>query len=175
MHDADDYQERHYKPATWISLNTTSTTLEVGIVKATTAFSRYAKGKNEQEVKFNLTTPLVTLLATTGEGGYDVSKNMTHAMYLPRDLQEKPPTPTSDDLFLVEVPARTVFVREFGGFATEGTFKKQHAKLRDALVAANEEFVDCGFVAAVYDMPSVLTNRHNEVWLMRKEGHVAAV
>lgn len=120
----------------------------------------------------NLTTPLVTLLATTGQGGYDVSKNMTHAMWIPRAHQDKPPQPASDDLFLVKTPARTVFVSSFGGFATEGAFKEEHAKLRDALVAANEEFVDCGFVAAVYDMPSVLTNRHNEVWLMRKEAHV---
>lgn len=120
----------------------------------------------------NLTTPLATMLITTGEGGYDVSKNMTHALYIPSAQQDEPPKPASDDLFLIETPARTVFVRSFGGFATEGAFKDQHAKLRDALVAANQEFVDCGFVAAVYDMPSVLTNRHNEVWLLGKHNGV---
>ncbi len=70
-----------------------------------------------------------------------------------------------------------MFVRGFGGFATEEVFKEQHSKLRDALLANNEEFDDSGFVAAVYDGPTTLTNRHNEIWLIgrgKKEEAVVA-
>lgn len=162
----DQYEQREYDAAAWVAFNTTGLKFELAMGRASASLARYFKGQNEQEVKMNLTTPLATLMRLEERGGYDINNNFTIALVLPAAQQHDPPKPSLEGPFVFCTGSRTVFVRGFSGFATEESFKEQHSKLRDALLANNEEFDDGGFVAAVYDGPTVLTNRHNEIWLI---------
>ncbi len=81
---------------------------------------------------------------------------------------KNPPEPTDDDVALEFYEDTTVYVREFGGFATESTILQETKKLHEELVADNEDFDDEMVFVAVYDPAVKLLNRHNEVHVMEK-------
>jgi hypothetical protein len=47
-------------------------------------------------------------------------REYSFSLWLPEEAQKKPPEPTNVDVEVIDYPEITVYVRAFGGFATEG-------------------------------------------------------
>ena len=88
------------------------------------------------------------------------------AFYLPCEYQEgrsPPPKPLSRAIEVNCLPEWTAHVRPFGGFATPRRVMEQFKALHEALEEDGQEAPRrCGAVA-VYDPPTELHGRHNEV------------
>jgi len=135
------------------------------------ALSRYFKGKNDAELTMNLTTPTIALLQLKKDSQ---ESELDYAFYLwlnPDDFeegQEEPPQPDDKDLEITESRGNTVFVRSFGGFATENTILNEVNALKEELIANKEDFEEDYVWVAVYDPAYKLFNRHNEVFIDKK-------
>jgi len=119
-----------------------------------------------QAVKIPMTAPVVTRNPSGDNTNWLVS------FFTPQDLYptaQAAPVPTGEGMSIVELPLSTFAVAEFGGEATEATYKLASSLLRDALVADNVTLASpddpwaeawCG-----YDAPNDIFNRHNEAWI----------
>ena len=70
-------------------------------------------------------------------------------------LQEAPPKPTDPDVRVIDYEPIQVYVRVFGGFATENTVLEQARTLHAVLDDEDREFDDSLCWLAVYDAPQV--------------------
>lgn len=57
----------------------------------------------------------------------------------------------------------------YGGFSNEKMKREELLKLLESLKRDSMEFVENPFYAVGYDSPFKLTNRRNEVWILKKE------
>ena len=71
---------------------------------------------------------------------------------------------TSSALFL-----SLLFYRRYGGFSNEKAKREELLKLLESLQRDGVQYVDKPFYTAGYDSPFKLTNRRNEVWVLKKE------
>lgn len=58
--------------------------------------------------------------------------------------------------------------RTYGGFSNEKMKREELLKLIESLQRDQVQYVDKPFYAAGYDSPFKLTNRRNEVWVLKK-------
>jgi hypothetical protein len=117
----------------------------------------YISGENEGAQSVEMTAPVATQGATvsmtapvrTGSDGDEV----TMAFYLPASYTpETAPVPTDPAVRLVVEPPRTVAVRRFSWYATEGRVERERRRLLDGL--ANRGLEPRGDVAVLqYDPP----------------------
>ena len=70
-------------------------------------------------------------------------------------LQEDPPKPTDQDVKVIDYEPIQVYVRVFGGFATESTVLEQARTLHSVLDDDDRDFDDELVWLAVYDAPQV--------------------
>lgn len=59
--------------------------------------------------------------------------------------------------------------RTYSGFSNEKMRQEEVLKLRESLQRDKVQFVDKPFYAAGYDSPFKLTNRRNEIWILKEE------
>jgi len=134
---------------------------------------KYFKGKNDAELTMNLTTPTLAALKLKKDSQESERDYVFHLWLDPKDFEEKkddkPPKPDDKDLEVVEYPETTVFVRSFGGYATENTILNEVNALHEELISDKEDFDEDYVFVAVYDPAIKLLNRHNEVHVMQKK------
>ncbi len=83
----------------------------------------------------------------------------------PREPQDAPPAPLSDDVFVDFAPAAEYYVLSYGGHANEQKIVARATELTDLLDKEGLTYDFSSFFAAGYDSPFRLINRHNEVWI----------
>jgi hypothetical protein len=81
-------------------------------------------------------------------------------------MQETAPAPTDEKVTVVTSPAQRFYVGEFGGYATGGSILNAALKLALALTTDGVEYRKEQFFFGLYDSPTKLFNRHNEVFFM---------
>ena len=166
--DRDSYEVRTYNKSHWVRIKITDKKYEMAYVKAAAALMKYYKGQNEDDETMDMTTPILAAMklekdAQGSERDYEFS------MWLdPESFDEEPPKPKDEDLKIEEWDETTVFVRPFGGFATESTILQETSALHEELVNDEEDFDKDMVFVAVYDPAVKLLNRHNEVHVMKK-------
>ena len=74
--------------------------------------------------------------------------------------------PSDADVKIESYDKWTVYVRTFGGFATEGSIIKEAKGFSDMLKDDDRDFEEEAVWVAVYDPPQKLINRHNEIHMM---------
>ncbi|KAM4713247.1 heme-binding protein 2 [Anableps anableps] len=161
-----DYEIRTYHPARWVS--TTLSGMH-GDECTNTGFRRlfsYIQGNNQSKAKVEMTAP-VTCRVVPGAGPACESQ-FTVSFYIPDDLQANPPEPSDQDVFLEDRKEFTAYVRTYGGFSNENMKREELLKLLESLKRDGVEFVDAPYYTAGYDSPFKLTNRRNEVWVLKK-------
>lgn len=57
----------------------------------------------------------------------------------------------------------------YAGFSNDKMKSEEHLKLLESLRRDNAEYAEKPFYVAVYDSPFKLTNRKNEVWVLKKK------
>lgn len=80
-----------------------------------------------------------------------------------RRVQETSPKPTSKEVRVVTSPKQRFYVYGFGGFATGGSILNSALKLALALKTDKQSFQPDHLWSALYDAPTRLFGRHNEV------------
>ena len=123
----------------------------------------YIDGANEADSKISMTAP-VSMRILPGEGP-NCESNFTMSFYIPSDLQGAPPQPTGEGVFIEERGEVQVVARRFGGFPTDITYSSEAATLYELAMEEGMVVKDIPLWTAVYDGPSVIINRRNEVWL----------
>ncbi|KAM4522746.1 heme-binding protein 2 [Odontesthes bonariensis] len=164
--EGQDYEIRTYQTTKWVSTTLSGMQLEES---AKTGFRRlfsYIQGSNENKVKVEMTAP-VTCRVAPGAGPACESE-FTISFYIPEEHQATPPPPSGSDVFVEERREFTAYVRTYGGFSNENTKQEELQKLIESLKRDGVEFVDHPYYTAGYDSPFKLTNRRNEVWVLKK-------
>ena len=132
---------------------------------------KYFKGDNEEELTMDLTTPTLAALHLSKDAK-ESERDYVFSYWLdPEDFEEdqdQPPKPKDENLKIKEYEQVTVFVRSFGGFATESSILNELNALHEELISDKEDFDDEWVFVAVYDPAVKLLNRHNEVHVMKK-------
>lgn len=135
--------------------------------RASSKLLRYFKGHNDNGTHMDITTPTLAALRLEKDA-QGSERNYSFSMWIdPRSYEDEvPPMPKDDDLDVVGYPEVTVFVRSFGGYATEATIMKETNALHEELTSDEEEFEKEYVFALVYDPAIKLLNRHNEVHVL---------
>ncbi|GAB4818132.1 hypothetical protein N2152v2_005178 [Parachlorella kessleri] len=95
--------------------------------------------------------------------------DITVKFFLPYAYQEggdkEAPKPKSDEVKVQEFPEWTAHVRSFDGFPSAHSFMENYRELVDALEDDDQDYSNDWAVFSIYNGPTELENRHNEVLL----------
>lgn len=167
-----DYEVRTYEKGNWVMTTVTGSGFAVAYTKATARLVKYFKGANTNSTKIEMTVPTLVEYKMKDEPSND--DEFSFSMWLPSEYQEAPPRPTDEGVDVKEFEEVTVFVKVFGGFATDNSIKKQAKDLMDTLDENDEDYNgECVYVA-IYDPAVKLLNRHNEVHVVRGSSRVVS-
>jgi len=157
----DDYTVRKYDASKWAKTSLTGQSDYKSAQR--TMFYRlfdYIQGQNAEKKKIEMTIPVLIGMIPKSDDTVEANFNMSFYMAID-DL----PAPTNKDVSLYDLPEVTVYVRKFGGYASETDYVQQAKKLRAALPEGTQ-YDDSYFYSLSYDSPWTIFNRRNEVWYM---------
>ncbi|XP_056261727.1 heme-binding protein 2 isoform X2 [Seriola aureovittata] len=86
-----------------------------------------------------------------------------------KEHQASPPEPSDPEVFVENRKEFTAYIRTYGGFSNENMKREELLKLLESLQRDVVPYVDKPFYTVGYDSPFKLTNRRNEVWVLKKE------
>lgn len=161
------YQLRQYEDAKYVETTIEGSGASAAVTKGYTRLFRYISGNNVDNAKIDMTSPVIIFERST-DGFKSAEKNYTVAFYLPQQFQGEAPAPKDAAINIVDVPGVKLYVKEFGGFGTNAM--KMAQALRQDLIQDNISFKDGVFAYALYDPPTKLWKRHNEIWVAADDG-----
>ncbi|XP_053736264.1 heme-binding protein 2 isoform X1 [Synchiropus splendidus] len=164
---ATDYEIRIYVESKWVSTSLRGMAMDEAMNTGFRRLFNYIQGNNQNKTKVEMTAP-VTCRVEPGAGPACES-NFTVSFYVPEQFQAEPPAPTEPSVFIETRKEFTAYVRTFGGFANEEMKKKELVNLLESLRRDAVPFVEQPYYTAGYDSPFKLTNRRNEVWILKQE------
>ncbi|XP_036403257.1 heme-binding protein soul2 [Megalops cyprinoides] len=159
VHQYENFEERLYNATRWMSTeveDSTYTPLYNGFMR----LYSYTDGANEAGQQLALTRPVAVTVLDSDSGE---TKQVSIALYI--GPYTDPPKPTDASIKDVSVLAGTVYVRQFSGVAHEADWLENLASLKSDLRLEGKQYNSQKYVAAGYDPPWTLINRHNEVWI----------
>ncbi|DBA72585.1 TPA: hypothetical protein ACH3X2_010338 [Trebouxia sp. C0005] len=156
------YQLRQYEDAKYVETTIEGSGASAAVTKGYTRLFRYISGNNVDNAKIDMTSPVI-IFERSSDGFKSAEKNYTIAFYLPQQFQGEAPAPKDNAINIIDVPCATLYVKEFGGFGTNAM--KMAQALRQDLIQDSISFQDGAFAYALYDPPTKLWNRHNEIWV----------
>ncbi|XP_029352598.1 heme-binding protein 2 [Echeneis naucrates] len=162
-----DYEIRTYHPTKWVSTSLSEMQLDAAMNTGFRRLFKYIQGNNQNKVKVEMTAP-VTCLVVPGAGPACESK-FTVSFYIPEEHQASPPEPSDPDVFVESRKEFTAYVRTYGGFSNENMKREESQKLQESLQRDGVPYLQQPYYYAGYDSPFKLTNRRNEVWILKKE------
>ena len=162
----EDYELRHYQPSKWVAAKECGINHRDAARKNFRKLFPYISGDNEKKVKMPMTKPVMTRIKVSQEP-FCGTEYLMH-FFVPHTLQKDTPKPTSSKVKLIEYPETFVYVRSFGGFSTAKKLQENEAELYAALTKDNIPYDDSEYLYAGYDAPYKLTNRHNEIMVLKK-------
>ena len=143
-----------------------------------TGFERlfdYISGANVPKAKIEMTAP-VAVKIKAGPGPFCAS-NFTVNFFVPDKYQEAgPPKPTDKEVYISTIPKNCQYVTSYPGFSSTALIQKNVERLMKALKKAGlgKSYDESSYHFAGYDSPFQLFNRHNEIWLKKKNEKVEA-
>jgi hypothetical protein len=141
------------------------------LAQASAKLLKYFNGANDAEERLERTTPTLAALLLSKDSRAS-ERNYSFSMWLPTTYQnearDEVPQPNDEEVQIMDYPETTVYVRTFGGFATEATALQEITTLHEELTKDEQEFEEDVVFVAVYDSAVKLLNRHNEVHVMKK-------
>jgi len=124
----------------------------------------YIQGSNDQGVKIPMTAPVTTYIEPGA--GPNCNNNFTMCFFVPTAFWGNTPQPTDKEVFLLDTPESTQYVKAFSGFTSnEQNVNKSH-ELMTAL--GNTTVDETKWLTNGYDSPFKLRDRRNEVAFMAK-------
>lgn len=126
---------------------------------------KYILGVNAEGKEIKMTTPVPTYHIPTS----DQMENQMMCFWLGSQYRAADaPQPRDNQVKIVNKPAFTVFVREFGGWAMSTMdFRVEHDKLKSHLESIDESFDEKVWMHLSYNSPFEPEPRRNEVWIQK--------
>ncbi|KAM9354213.1 heme-binding protein 2 [Pholidichthys leucotaenia] len=162
----DDYEICTYHATKWMSTTLSGMQLDSAMSAGFHRLFNYIQGNNKSKVKVEMTAP-VTCHVVPGAGPACESR-FTVSFYVPEEHQTSPPEPNNPEVFVENRKEFTAYVRTYGGFSNDDMKREELLKLVESLKRDGVEFVDKPYYVAGYDSPFKLTNRRNEVWVLKR-------
>ena len=165
LKEHEGWEERMYPATKWVSIDATDTDVHNGDVHSQVFYKlfNYIDGGNAEGMKIPMTSP-VTYKITPGPEGPNSAMDFTMSFLIPMDLQENPPMPEDDLIYIEERPEMMMAAKRFGGFAThDSQFSEQALELYELAMGDGIELPTVPLWTAGYDGPNVIFNRRNEV------------
>ncbi|KAH6806621.1 hypothetical protein C2S51_031452 [Perilla frutescens var. frutescens] len=159
VHTQKEFEIRSYKDAQWLSSpKIPSISYKPAASKGFLMLLAYIKGENLENVKINMTSPV---LVGVQDSAYTVY------FYLPENYQNKAPKPVMDEIKAVKLPEhKYAAVRRFDGLINDTTISTHVDALKKSLQSTpyQRAAAGCaGFTVAAYNAPFDLINRVNEI------------
>ncbi|KAG7244147.1 hypothetical protein INR49_004220 [Caranx melampygus] len=152
----EDYEIRTYHDTKWVSTTVSGMQLDAAMNTASAGSS---------EVKVEMTAP-VTCRVEPGDGPACESQFIV-SFYIQRSIRpvhQSPVTPTC-----LWSTGKSSQLMTHGGFSNENMKREELVKLLESLQRDGVPYTDKPYYVAGYDSPFKLTNRRNEVWVLKKE------
>ena len=111
-----------------------------------------------------------------GKGPFCPS-NFTINFFFPYKYQKAaPPQPKAEKVYISTIPKHCKYVASYPGFSSLALFQENAEKLLKALDKAGlgDSYDKSSYYFAGYDNPFELFNRHNEIWLKKKDKKIGA-
>lgn len=109
------------------------------------------------------------IAGSVGCGGGGTETLYTFGYWIPPARQGNPPKPADDSVIIVTVPEVTYYTRVFGGYAPSPALESQAKTLEGILDHEGQTYWAGGFLARIYDSPTKLWGRHNELSLFKHD------
>ncbi|XP_069810661.1 heme-binding protein 2-like [Dendropsophus ebraccatus] len=152
------FEHRQYEATQWISTEVPLSPDEP--FTGDMDIRQYMDGTNSEGLYMEDTVPLVTML--TLENNKPVK--MTLSVFLSANLK-KPPKPLTSTIFLQKYPEVSLYVKSFGGIASDKDNIKQINTLATELIVLGLPFDESISAYNIYDPPDKSGDCYNEVWL----------
>ncbi|TKS76159.1 Heme-binding protein 2 [Collichthys lucidus] len=162
-----DYEVRIYQAAKWVSTTVSGMQWDAAMNTGFRRLFSYIQGNNHSKVNVDMTAP-VSCRVDPGAGPACESQ-FTISFYIPEEHQDSPPEPSDAQVYVEQRKEFTAYVRTYGGFSNEKMKREELMKLMESLQRDGVPYMEKPFYAAGYDSPFKLTNRRNEVWVLKKE------
>ncbi|XP_068198863.1 heme-binding protein 2 [Antennarius striatus] len=162
-----DYETRTYQATKWVSVTLGGMQLDEALSAGFRRLFSYIQGNNHNKVKVEMTAP-VTGRVDPGDGP-TCDSHFTVSFFLPEEHQDNPPEPSDPEVFVEHRKEFTAYVRTYSGFSNEKMKREELLKLLESLQRDGVPHVEKPFYVAGYDSPFKLTNRRNEVWILKEE------
>jgi hypothetical protein len=158
---------RKYAPSKWV---TTQVDVRASDVKNSNMFNdlfNYISGANSDNQKIDMTAPVVTSYVSKNNSVINKDSEVTASMsfYIPSKFKDNTPKPSSNNVFIRELPEFVTAVVRFGGYANLDDYMKNRDELVKALGSDAETYDTINMVTAGYDAPYMILFRKNEVWI----------
>lgn len=163
LNKTESYEERSYVKSVWVSTTLTGIALDPAVSKMFFKLFDYIQGNNAKRQKIDMTVPV--LISIIPGPGPACESNFTMSFFVSPKVGD-PPKPTDATVFLSQLPEQRVFVRSFGGFATQDSWLKNAELLGNDLQRDSKAFIKDYFYAAGYNSPFEVLGRHNEIWFI---------
>nr|AGT42222.1 heme-binding protein 1-like protein [Aurelia aurita] len=162
----DDYELRCYEAAKWVSTKANGHPTPMGQTSRQMfkQLFQYIEGNNVAGQKIDMTVPVLNSIAGSGE-----MKDRVMSFYIPEKFQAAPPAPKDPQVY-IETKKFCAYVRSFGGYVIRySQINGQAMKLAKALKkdGLGESYKKSVTYYAGYDEPWAMSDRHNEVMLMK--------
>ncbi|XP_042867242.1 heme-binding protein 2-like [Penaeus japonicus] len=166
------YEERQYPEQRWICHEIVQRLARPDIYsKSFLALFAYLNGANSEGKRIPMTAPVTMEVQRVTEA----LQRYQMCFYLPSSFQppspsSSPPVPTTRGSYVITRPSMVVLTRQFGGRPeTPSEWQGEAKALRAVLEGAGEKGVDfTSFIGAVYNRPTQVKDRRNEVWFVKK-------
>ena len=158
------YETRKYDPSKWVGTTIPSMNYTYAVNEGFKRLFQYIEGKNQDKIKIPMASPVATKIVP-GQGPA-CDSNFTVLFFVPFAYQRNTPIPTNPELAIVDLPAITVYVAQFGGYETDDKLLEYATKLATALDNDKMPYVKDYYFTAGYDPPYRFIGRHNEVWFL---------
>uniref|UniRef100_A0A7S3VGJ2 SOUL heme-binding protein n=1 Tax=Dunaliella tertiolecta TaxID=3047 RepID=A0A7S3VGJ2_DUNTE len=157
---------RKYSSGQWVSTDISGVSYKDAMRKGFMTLFGYISGANADGRKIEMTAPVKTKLKP---GPGPLCQEFTVSFYLPYEYQGGgAPKPSEKGVYLENTPSFEVFVHSYGGFSSEQSIIEEAGKVISELDKAGEKYETSTWIAAGYDAPFRLTDRHNEIWIPKK-------
>lgn len=172
LNQSEGYETRRVAGTRWVTTDVEAFSLALATGTGFQRLFAYISGDNEQGQKIEMTAPVLTHVAP-GAGPF--CKSTYSVSFFVGEAGTPTPRPNSEDVYVRDAGAATLFVASKGGFVVDdysvaalATGLKE-ALERDGIEPHSRHRSEEGFFVAGYDPPFRLSNRHTEVWMAASE------
>jgi len=121
-YETTNYEKRLYPPAKYVCTTSTYENPKAQggkspmeeVTEAEKMFFKlfaYIEGSNNKNQKIEMTAPVFTSMSVEEDNDHMVTKTM--CFFIPKKLQGNPPAPNDQDVFILEMPEASLFVKTF--------------------------------------------------------------